>query len=634
MAFSAKFSNARRRVRPIARAVTCGIFLLTLPACGIPPRRHAQPPPPLPESFVGATSPVNSADLGAAEFYQDPLLLGLLEQALANNRELRILNEEVQIASTEILARSGAYLPFLTAGPSAGLERFSERTIEGAAIKVEPFVLNPEKFFKNPHASYFVGTNLTWQLDIYRQLRNARDAAAQRYVAAIERRNSFVIGMVAEIAENYYRLMALDKRLENLNQINAFLEQSLRVAEARKEAARDTELAVLRFEAELNRNRSELLIVAQDIIEAENRINVLAYRYPQPVGRNSANFFDLDINTIGVGVPSELLQNRPDIRQAERELVAAGLDVAVARANFYPQLILNAGVGWESFNLAGLFSPTAIAGNVFAGFVGPLVNRRSIKAEYLTTNARQLQAIYDYQRTILGAFTEVVNRLTEVQNYSRSVAIKKQQLTSLEAAVDVANQLFQFARVEYLDVLTAQRDLRDARTALIDTKELQLTATVRAYQALGGGALLSISEREELLHPIPHVHEALSDDDFWKLSQIHYGSGKYFRALRASLERILPYRAQTFTADPHPVLPTSPAVIEAAPGPALPIPDAESSDDSGLPPALPNSPPPPDEPGPFDLTGTISAGSEAIVRFPSPRTQDLGDGTTEHDLAK
>jgi NodT family efflux transporter outer membrane factor (OMF) lipoprotein len=612
MALSTKFSDVGCRVPPVARAVACGILLLTLTACGIPPRRHAQPPPPLPESFVGATSPVNSADLGAAEFYQDPVLLGVIEQALASNRELQILNEEVQIASTEILSRSGAYLPFLTAGPSVGLERFSDRTLEGAAIKVDPFVLNPEKFFKNPHANYFIGTNFTWQLDIYRQLRNARDAAAQRYVAAIEQRNSFVIGMVAEIAENYYRLMALDKRLENLNQINAFLEQSLRIAEARKEAARDTELAVLRFQAELSRNRSELLIVTQDIIEAENRINVLAYRFPQPVDRNSANFFDLDINTIGVGVPSQLLENRPDIRQAERELVAAGLDVAVARVNFYPQLILDAGVGWESFNMAGLFSPTAIAGNVFAGFVGPLINRRSIKAEYLATNARQLQTIYDYQRTILEAFTEVVNRLTELQNYSQSVAIRKQQLASLEAAVDVANQLFQFARVEYLDVLTAQRDLRDARTALIDTKELQLTATVRAYQALGGGDLLSIAEREELLHPIPRVHEALSDDDFWKLSQIHYGSGKYFRALRASLVRILPYRDRAFVTDPllvPPAAPAAPTLIEEVPPPNL-LPEEAPSDGVGLPPALPPMPPPTDEPSPFGRTMTEELGAE------------------------
>ena len=140
------------------------------------------------------------------------------------------------------------------------------------------------------------GINFTWQLDIYRQLRNARDAAGQRYVAAIERRNYFVTRLVAEIAENYYRLMALDKRLENLNQIIALQEQSLEIAKARKESARGTELGVLRFQAEIRRNQSEKLIINQEIIEAENRINFLVNRYPQPVERDSAGFFDLNIN--------------------------------------------------------------------------------------------------------------------------------------------------------------------------------------------------------------------------------------------------------------------------------------------------------------------------------------------------
>ncbi|HMB05124.1 MAG TPA: TolC family protein [Isosphaeraceae bacterium] len=594
------------------RAIACCILLLSLPACGIPPRRLAQKPPALPESFNGVTSPENSSQLGVVEFYHDPMLLSLIDQALASNRQLKILNEGVQIASNEILARSGAYLPFLTLGPAVGLDRASNRTIEGAALRDDPWA--PGRFFSNPHGNYLIGTNFTWQMDIYRQLRNARDAAAQRYVSAIERRNYYMTRLVADIAEDYFRLMALDKRIENLNQIIEFLEHSLRIARARKEFARDTELAVLRFEAEVRRNRSEKLIVNQDIIETENRINFLANRFPQRVERNSAGFYDLNINTLGVGVPSQLLQNRPDIRQAERELEAAGLDVLVARANFYPQLILNAGVGLQAFNIAYLFEPQAVIGNLAASFIGPLVNRRAIRAEYLTSNARQLQAIYDYQRTVLDAFTEVVNRLTAVQNYSQSVEIKKQQLSSLEAAVDVANKLFQFARTEYLDVLTAQRDLRDGRTALIDTKQQQLTAVVRAYQALGGGTLWSTSDRDRVLCPIPHAYSPLSDEDFCSLSGFHYGAGRYYRALRASLQRIVPYRDDLNIRDKLDIPPIDqppPARIEEVPAPTQPLPETNSADDSSLPPALPPTPPPVDQPGPFGQTGTEDPGVKA-----------------------
>ena len=152
-------------------------------------------------------------------------------------------------------------------------------------------------------------------MDIYRQLRNARDAAGQRYVAAAERRNYFVTTLVAEIAENFYRLMALDKRIENLDQIIEFQTKSLGIAKARKEAARDTELGVLRFQADLNRNYSEKLIINQSIIQGENRINFLVNRYPQRVERMSEGFYDLEIHPLSVGVPSQLLQNRPDIRR-------------------------------------------------------------------------------------------------------------------------------------------------------------------------------------------------------------------------------------------------------------------------------------------------------------------------------
>ena len=196
----------------------------------------------------------------------------------------------------------------------------------------------------------------------------------------------------------------------------------------------------------------------------------------------SAGFLDLNIHTLSVGVPAQLLQNRPDIRQAERELAAAGLDVKVARAHFFPMLAITGGVGYEAFNPKYLFlTPESLIANVAGDLVAPLINKKAIQAEYLSANARQLQSVYNYQRVILNAFTEVVNRVSKVQNYSKSIEIKKQQLESLEAAVDVASKLFQPARVEYMDVLLAQRDLLDARMVLIETKK---AATVCHRQRL------------------------------------------------------------------------------------------------------------------------------------------------------
>ena len=160
-------------------------------------------------------------------------------------------------------------------------------------------------------------------------------------------------------------------------------------------------------------------------------------------------------------MPAQLLQNRADIRQAERELAAAGLDVRVARARFYPSLNLTAGVGYEAFNTRYLFnSPESLIYSVGGDLVAPLINKKAIQADYLTANAEQLQAVYDYQQTVLNAFTEVINRLSKVENYGKSIEIKKQQFASLEASVDSATKLFQNARAEYMEVL-----LRPARPA-------------------------------------------------------------------------------------------------------------------------------------------------------------------------
>lgn len=509
MKLSVRPSNVQSAKRVIAGAIACGV-LLVLPACRIPDLRRAELGLGMPATYNGVTSPDNSAQLRADEFYNDPLLTGLICQAVANNRELKILEEDIQIARNEILSRRGAYLPSIGFRATGGMDKPSRFTPEGAAE--EQLEYFPGKHFPDPLPNVLASLNLFWQVDIWRELRNARDAAVQRYFGAIERRNDFLTRLVADIAENYYGLMALDKRLENLDRIIELQQQSLEIARARFAAARGTELAVQRFQAEVRKNQSEKLIVRQEIVEVENRINFLAGRLPQFVERNSAGFFDLTIHTLSVGVPAQLLLYRPDIRQAERELAAAGLDVKVARARFFPRLDITAGVGYQAFNPKYLFmTPEALIANAAGDLTAPVINRAAIRADYLNANARQLQSVYDYQRVILNAFTEVINQLSKVENYRGSIEIKRQQLQALETSVDVASKLFQGARVEYIEVLFAQRDLLEARTVLIDTKRQQLSAIVNVYQALGGGYLLSCPPQDR--HPdapdLPRLPEAL-----------------------------------------------------------------------------------------------------------------------------
>lgn len=380
-------------------------------------------------------------------------------------------------------------MPFVTVKGGAGLERSSLFTPIGTAERELSF--EPGKRFPDPLPSFLMATNVTWEMDIWRKLRNARDAATLRYLATAEGRNYVMTRLVAEVAEHYFELMALDNRLTTLEQTIELQKESLRIAKAKKEAGRDTELAVQRFQAEVNKNLSETLIVKQEIVEAENRINFLLGRFPQHIERSSAGFLDLNINAMGAGVPSQLLQNRPDIRQAERELSAAGLEIEVARAEFYPSLGLTGGIGLQAFNPKYLFNPDAIIGSVAGEFAAPLLNKTAIQAAYQSANAKQLQCVYQYQRVILDAFTEVINRLSMAENYGKSIEFKKQQLTALESSVSTATKLFQNARAEYSEVLFAQRDLLEAKLTLIEAKKRQLSAMVNAYQALGGGFMMS-----------------------------------------------------------------------------------------------------------------------------------------------
>ncbi len=482
------------RIRNVVFSTACGAGVLAaFEGCRLPQLCCPQPAREMPATFAknndpnqGVISNTNSSQLGWCQFFEDPTLKSLISESLSGNQELKILAQDIRIANNEILARRGSLFPFFNLGARAGVEK-SSRFTRGGAVE-DQLTAAPGRGFPDPLPNFLVAADVSWEIDVWRKLRNARDAATLRFLGTQAGRNYVVTRLVADVAENYYELLALDSRLAILDKTIQIQRESLEVAKALKEAARGTELAVQRFQAEVQKNESEKLIIQQEITETENRINYLAGRYPQKVQRPSVEYIDLNLGFLQVGVPSQQLQNRADIREAEREVGAAGLDVRVARAQFYPSLVLTAGVGYEAFNTRYLFSsPESLIYNAAGGLVGPLINRAAIKADYMNANARQLQAIYNYQQTVINAHIEVINSLSMLENLSRSIEIKKEQLKSLESSVENATKLFQNARGDYIEVLLAQRDLLEAKTVLIGTKRRQLSAVINAYQALGGG---------------------------------------------------------------------------------------------------------------------------------------------------
>ncbi len=208
----------------------------------------------------------------------------------------------------------------------------------------------PEKKVPDYLGDFIVGLNANWEVDIWHKLRNAKDAEVNRYLATIEGKNFVLSNLIAEVANSYYELLSLDYQLDIINQNIALQKNALEVVKVQKQAARATELAVQKFEAEVKSTESRAFAIQQGIKETENRINFLLARYPQPIARTDAGFLNLPLAAVSTGVPSQLLANRPDIRQAELELAASKLDVKVARAQFYPSFDISAVIGFNAFN--------------------------------------------------------------------------------------------------------------------------------------------------------------------------------------------------------------------------------------------------------------------------------------------
>ncbi|CAN5299756.1 TolC family protein [soil metagenome] len=440
----------------------------------------------VPESYVGSVDTTNTAQIKWNEFFTDPYLVTLIDTALKNNQELNITLQEINVAKSEVQGRKGAYLPFLGIGTGAGVDKPSRYTSKGASDYSS--VYEDNKHLPEPLPNYKLGVFASWEVDIWKKLRNAKTAANYRYLSSVEGRNFMVTRLVAEIAISYYELMALDNQLAILRSNILIQQDALQIVRMQKDAAKVTELAVRRFEAEVLKNQSLQYEILQRIIETENHLNFLSGRFPQPLLRNSGAFLNLVPDTIFTGIPSQLLENRPDIKQADLNLIASKLDVKVAKAEFYPSLNINAGVGLEAFDFVHLIKvPESIIFTIAGDLMAPLINRNGIKATYASANARQKQAIFNYEMTILKAYVEVSNQLSKIGNLRQVYTLKLGQVDALTQSITISTNLFRSARADYMEVLLTQRDALEARMDLVEIKKEQLSATVRMYQELGGG---------------------------------------------------------------------------------------------------------------------------------------------------
>jgi NodT family efflux transporter outer membrane factor (OMF) lipoprotein len=455
-------------------------------ACKLPEVAQRAENKTVPAAFNGSQDTVSTASIQWRKFFTDPNLVNLIDTALKNNQELNITLQDIEIAKNEIKAKKGELLPSVTYGVGAGLDKVGRYTSSGAGDASTE--ITPGKEVPEVLPDYRFGLQANWEADIWHKLRNAKKGAVSHYLATVEGKNFVVTNLIAEVANSYYELLAEDNQLDIVKKNIALQTNALELMKIQKQATRVTELAVRKFEAEVLNSKSLEFDIQQNITETENKINFLLGRYPQTIIRDKSSFTDLVPPTVQSGLPSQLLANRPDIKQAEFELAAAKLDVKVAKAQFYPSLGISAAIGYQAFNPSYLLrTPESLIYSLAGDLAGPLINRNAIKAEYLTANAKQLQAVFEYEKAILNGYIEVANQMSKISNLQKSYDLKSKQVVALTQSIDISNDLFKSARADYFEVLMTQRDALQSKLELIETKKQQLNAVVDIYHALGGG---------------------------------------------------------------------------------------------------------------------------------------------------
>lgn len=441
---------------------------------------------PVPSSFQGITDTANAATISWKQYFTDPHLLSLIDTALLNNWDVKIALQRIDYALSDVLTARSVLKPSVNAGIVAGLRKFGLYTMDGAgnaSTEIKPGKMVPENL-----PDYFIGLQTSWEIDLWGKLRNKKKAALSRFLATAEGRNIVITNLVAQVAINYYELITLDHTLKTINETIGLQENALSIVRVQKEAAAANELAVQQFESGLLHLRTMALEAMQLLAVTENEINFLLGRYPQTIPRDSSLFFNALPVQVRPGIPSALLQNRPDIREAEFELAASKADVLSAKAAFYPSLNINGNIGYQAFKAGMLFTtPESIAYSLLGSLAAPLINKAAIRAEFNKANAKQLEALYSYQKTIANGYREVYNEILQIKSLEQVYNLKVNETNILVKAVETSNELFKRGRATYLEVLLTQQNRLQSRLELINTKRNQFYSTINIYKALGGG---------------------------------------------------------------------------------------------------------------------------------------------------
>ena len=459
----------------IERRLFVVVSLLLLGGCAVGPG-YRRPAVNAPENFRFASAQTTNsfADLPWWQLFKDPVLQDLIRAAITNNYDLKQAVARVEQARNLAVASRAAFFPQIGYGGDVGRGR--------NALYNAPASLNGAT-----ESSAQLNLNAAWEIDFWGRIRRLSEAARAQYLATDEARRGVMITLVSDVASTYFQLLELDQEVTIQRSATNAYAGSYRIFNDRLNNGVASKLETDRAAAALANAAAIIPQLELNIANAENQLNVLLGRNPDPIQRSSLNGQPQLAPEIPAGLPSALLRRRPDVLAAEQLLIAANANIGVSLANFFPQIGLTTFFGRASPELSAFTSGAGNLWNVGATMTGPLFQGGKLRAQYRAAKAQFEEAKAAYQQSVLTAFEEVSDALVSRQKLAEISIFNDRAVVALESSVDLATQRYLNGKSSYFEVLQAQQELYPTQRAQALTQVSELIAIVQLYKALGGG---------------------------------------------------------------------------------------------------------------------------------------------------
>lgn len=418
---------------------------------------------------------LSMANLSWKEIFTDAVLQKHIAKALENNLDIRMALQNIASAEAYLKQSKAAYQPTISVGPDYSFNTSSLNTQFGQIVGERRYI-----------NQFDITANLGWELDLWGKLKGQEKAQYAAYLSSVAAHQNVKSNLVASIATAYYQLLAFDEQKKIFSNTIEIRKKNLETTKALKDAGIVSEVAVQQSEALVYNAEASLVTLDVQIQMLENTISLLMGEPSHEIERTSLSTQNFALNT-DVGYPSALLANRPDVKQAEFNLINAFELTNAAKAQFYPSLRITGSTGVQSVDIDKLFSGNSVFANVLVGLAQPILNKRQIRTNYEVSLANQERAYLNFRKTILNAGNEVSDALKMYNAQDQFIAFKKKELSAYDKSVEFSQELVNYGMANYLEVLNANVNKLNAEINIANAQYSKLQAGVELYRALGGG---------------------------------------------------------------------------------------------------------------------------------------------------